>query len=230
MTARSRRRSRRPALLFGPALLITCIASSREARNAGRKPATSAPRTARPSPDARTGQTAVTASSRGMAGPAISLKTLMIPNARAGTERAAEQGDQQALDRDLTKEREPSDAERACGPRTRPDAGGRARAAGRRRCRTRSAAPALPRRTAAAECVRASRLKFVGERLWPARVIPSKSLSACACLAVSTVSSARAWSMVAPLRSRPTTSQFGCFSRSGFGAAGIQKSTCALTL
>ena len=113
VTPRSSRRSPRPALLFGPALFSTCIGSSREARSAGTSPASPAARIAAPSPQASTGQPVVTASSRGMACPPISLNSLTTPNAQAHAEHAAQQRQQQTLRRHLPEERRPAHPERA---------------------------------------------------------------------------------------------------------------------
>src|ERR1022692_1049625 len=79
---RSSRRSPRPALLFGPALLSTCIGSSREARSVGKSPARSAAITAEPRPKASIGQPVETASRRGTACPPITLNDLTAPSAR----------------------------------------------------------------------------------------------------------------------------------------------------
>src|ERR1017187_3490817 len=76
------RRSPRPALLFGPALLSTCIGSSREARSAGKSPARSAAITAEPRLKASIGQPVETASRRGTACPPITLNNLTAPSAR----------------------------------------------------------------------------------------------------------------------------------------------------
>ena len=228
VTARNSRRSPRPALLFGPALLITDMASSRDARSAGRSPATTAPMRATASPEMRTGQTVVTASSRGIAGPAMTLKIFTIPIARltpSALPRSASSRLSIETCRNSTSRRTPSAVRTAyssclCSPRTSSSAATFPHAINR----TNAAAPKSGSRMR-----RASALKL-SVSAWSCGVILSKSGSAWACRDAMTSSSARACSIVAPSRNRPTTSQNGAFIRSGFPAIGIQKSTSALTL
>ena len=82
VTPRRSRRSPSPAVPLGPAFFSTSIGSSRNARSAGKTPAKTAARTAAPNPQASTAHPAVTASSRGIACPAINLNSFTTPNAR----------------------------------------------------------------------------------------------------------------------------------------------------
>ena len=229
VTARSSRRSPRPALLFGPALLSTSIGSRREARNAGKKPATSAPtiagRARRPAPASRS----VTASSRGIAWPADHLEDLDDPE-RESRRRARRR------------------AKPAAGSRSRP--GGRARA-GRRRARcarrillTLQSAHQQQRRDVAAgdqqhqrrgaeqrqQDAAAIAIHIVGERLHLRGEPVEVAIGLAPAVDVTTRSSALRLFERRRRPQPPDDVPDRCFQPLRVQAAGVQKSTVALTL
>ena len=189
VTARSSRRSPRPALLFGPRALQHLDRVEPRRAQRGHSPATSAathaeakaPRQHRPA-----GGDRIETRNR------VAADQLEHPH-DSERQRHAERA---ADDRRAAGSRSrpggtarPGRRRARCARRTPAAAAARAPAAAPRRCRTRSAAPARPRRAAAAECG-GRRDSFRRSATRTCGVMPSKSRSACACRAAMHRSSA----------------------------------------
>ena len=194
VTARSSRRSPRPAVDLGPAPFSTSFGSRREARQAGMRPARVAAMRARPSPKSRTGQPVVTASSRGMACPPISWNARTAPNARPAPSAPPARA----------SSRLSVEAWRKSPARPTPRAARTAYSRWRPRPRRRSSAATLPQaiKSTSAEAPNSGRRMRSPSRLnsevsdWTLGVKPAKSGSAWACRAVRRASSACACSSV----------------------------------
>ena len=211
VTPRRSRRSPRPALLFGPALLSTSIGSSREARSAGNSPARTAASIAdaKPAGQHRPARGHSIQPRDGV--PADQLEQLDDAKRQAHAERPAQQAPAAGSPWTPGGTAPPGPCPGRCARRIPAAVAVRAPAAAPRHSRTRSAAPARPRPTAAAGCAgRRDSIRRPGR--CTCGVMPSKvALGLRLPRGDQTVSSPCACWGVAPSRSRPTTSQSGRF-------------------